>query len=36
MDEVKVITCEVGPSLLADVDAIIRKGVAKSQKKRSY
>ena len=35
MDEVpvKVITCEVGPSLFADVEAISRKGAAKVTKK---
>ena len=33
-DEVEVITYEVGPSLLAEVEAISRKGAAKSQKRR--
>ena len=34
IDEVEVITYEVGPSLLAEVEAISRKGAAKSQKRR--
>ena len=33
-DEMGVITYEVGPCLLADVEAISRKGAAKSQKRR--
>ena len=34
-DEMEVITYEVGPSLLADVEAIIRKGAAKVTKKEN-
>ena len=33
MDKVETITFEVGPSLLADVEAISRKGAAKVTKK---
>ena len=34
-DEMEVITCEVGPSLLADVETISRKGAAKVTKKEN-
>ena len=34
-DEMEVITCEVGPSLLAEVEAINRKGAAKDTKKET-
>ena len=33
-DEMEVITCEVGPRLLAEVEAISRKGAAKDTKRR--